>query len=494
VDWREDNPKNENNAKNRESKAYREKLYEEENESLAELTGAYDGDLGDIFLDFKISDTGLGVKEERIDNFFDIDDSYERSDIGMFKVSLGLAIARELVRMLGGDVSVESIYGAGTTVRFSVRQSVFDYSYVNYNERKRREMARRDSNSHLCLPDVKILIVDDSEIALQVEKALFETYEITCDVATSGFDALDKIMVNHYDMAFVSTVLPVMDGIDTVREIRNLEGEEFKKMPIVALSANLVDTSREEILTSGFNELIVKPIELDQAEAMLRSFISQDKIKEKDNDITELEGENKFIEDAEILSGFVNVEEAIKVMGGSFKIFNTFISNYKEEYQTEVQLLKSYVDEDVRRYKNIIHDIKSSSSNIGAYGVERKAANLESAINIGNQQYVRDNTRDFVAMMNDFFKRIDVYMARISHVELPDKKETRDKINKGKLKELRAFLRQNEITPAKEILADIDRYEYGDIDMEFLAALKDFVSSGDYEASSEMIDQYLNSI
>ena len=117
---------------------------------------------------------------------FELDDSYERSDIGMFRVSLGLAIAKELVRMLDGSISAESIYGAGTTIRFSIKQSVFDYSYVNYNERKRKEMARRNANSHLWLPDARILIVDDSELALQVEKTIFDTYGLACDTATSG--------------------------------------------------------------------------------------------------------------------------------------------------------------------------------------------------------------------------------------------------------------------------------------------------------------------
>ena len=101
----------------------------------------------------------------------------------------------------------------------------------------------------------------------------------------------------------------------------------------------------------------------------------------------------------------------------------------------------------MRKYKKIIHDIKTSSANIGAYGIERKAANLESAINIGNQQYARDNTRDFIAMMNDFFKQIDKYMSKINHVEEPAEKEVRDGINKSKLKELRAFLRARDREP-----------------------------------------------
>lgn len=460
----------------------------------SDIERLFENDHDEIYLDFKISDTGIGVKEDRLGTLFDLDDSYERSDIGMFRVSLGLAIAKELVRMLDGTITAESVYGAGTTVRFTIKQSVFDYSYVNYNQRKRKEMARRNANSHLWLPDVKILIVDDSDIALQVEKTLFDTYDLTTDVAMSGFDALDKVMVNHYDMVFIDTVMPVMDGIDTVREIRNLDGEEFKKIPVIALSANTVETSREEILTSGFNEIMVKPIELDQAEAMLRTYISKDKIKEKDNDLSQTDDDINYMEEAVLLARFVAVEDSVRAMGGSFRTFNTFIKNYRDEYQGEVQMLKTYVDDDVRKYRNIIHDIKSSSANIGAYGIERKAANLESAINIGNQQYARDNTRDFMAMMNDFFKQIDKYMSRINHVADTDEKEFRDAINKGKLKELRAFLRANDRPPVESLISDIDRYSYGDIDTEFLTALKDYVSSGDYQTSSEMIDQYLNSI
>ena len=494
VDWRlarrSDEESDEAEAEDYTVSEYSEIIEEPE----TEISRIFDRDHDEVYLDFKISDTGLGVKEERLATLFELDDSYEKSDIGMFRVSLGLAIAKELVRMLDGSISAESIYGAGTTIRFSIKQSVFDYSYVNYNERKRKEMARRNANSHLWLPDVRILIVDDSEITLQVEKTIFDTYGLACDVATSGFDALDNVMVNNYDMVFIDTVMPVMDGLDTVREIRNLDGEEFKKLPLVALSANTVDTSREEILTSGFNDIIVKPIELDQAEAMLRTYISADKIKEKDNELSQTEDDINYIEDAVLLGRFVAVEDAVRAMGGNFQTFNMFLRSYRDEYREEVQMLRKYIDDDVRRYKNIIHDIKSSSANIGAYGIERKAANLEAAINIGNQQYAKDNTRDFVAIMNDFFKQIDKYIARIEHSEETVEKEFKEGINKGKLKELRAFLRAGDREPVEGIMRDIDRYQYGDIDTEFLTALREYLNMGDYQTSSEMIDQYLNSI
>ena len=86
------------------------------------------------------------------------------------------------------------------------------------------------------------------------------------------------------------------------------------------------------------------------------------------------------------------------------------------------------------------------------------------------------------------------YMKKINHVEEPAEKEVRDGINKSKLKELRAFLRAGDREPVEDLIRDIDRYSYGDIDTEFFTALKEYVGTGDYQTSSEMIDQYLNSI
>ncbi len=448
----------------------------------------------DIYLDFKISDTGVGVKEDRLTQLFDLDDSYEKSDIGKFDISLGLAIAKQLVCLMDGEISAESTYGAGTTVTFSIRQSVFDYSYVNYNLNRKKELARRHSNSRLWLPDIRILIVDESELGLQVEKTLFDTYGVVCDTVTSGFDAIDKVMVNQYDIVFMDIVMPVMDGKDTVREIRNLEGEEYRKMPIIAMSVNNVDMSKEDILTSGFSEVLVKPLELDEVEEVLRMFIPEDKIKEKTTDIAPDVDVSQYFEAAKVLKKYISIEDALKMMGGSFDNFNKFITNYKAQYEEDTYMLRDYIDDDVRKFRNIIHNIKSSSGNICAFTIERKAANLESAINIGNMQYAKENTREFVALMKDMYKAVDIYISKITQEEKPQQKEMRDAINRGKLKELRAYLKACELEPAKTLIADIDRYEYGDIDTEFFKALKMTVEAMDYEGASEIIDQYLNSV
>lgn len=446
-----------------------------------------------IYLDVVIADTGVGIKEDRVNNLFDLYDSYDKEDMGQFDIRIKLATARELIKLMDGDVSVSSVYGAGTTVKFSIKQSVFNYEHVNFNSERIKELSLMDAKSRIWLPDVRVLIVDDTDATLQVAKILLDTYELKVDTANSGFEAIDKVMVSSYDMVFINSVMPVMDGADTLKEIRSLSGEEYNKLPVIAMASNIVDGSRDEILKEGFNEVIVKPIELSNLEYMFKLFLPADKIKEKTNDIEQYIRESRFKDDIRILTRYIAVENALKMMGGSFDAFNKFIISYKKEYESETDMLERYIDEDVRHFRSVIHDIKSSSGNIAAYSVERKAANLESAVNIGNMQYVRENIKDFVALMKDMFKDMDEYIARINADDEPTEKEFRENINRAKLKEMRSYMKDGDEKSVKALLSEIEKYEYPETDNEFLKALKMILADMDYQAGSEIIDQYLNS-
>jgi CheY-like chemotaxis protein len=404
-----------------------------------------------------------------------------------------MAIARQLIEIMGGTAEVSSTYGAGTTVRFSIKQQVFDYSYVNYNAKHRREVAFRNSNSRIWLPDVRILIVDDSDVTLQVAKVLFESYELVCDTVVSGFEAVDKVMLNKYDMIFIDTVMPIMDGKDTVREIRSLDDDEYKKIPMIAMSENNIDSTRDEIMSNGFDDVLVKPLEVEEIESILRTFLPEDKIKEKTNDIKQYISESRFKDDVKVLENSIAVENALKMIGGNFDTFNRFIDAFKQDFEKEVPYLGDYLKEDVRKYRNIIHDIKSSSGNIGAFSVERKAANLEAALNIGNMQYARENTSGFVRLMKNMFKDIDKYLESINYYG-PQEKEMLESPDRQLLKDMRTYLREGNKKLVDEIFIEINKYQYGEVATEFLSALTMTVEAMDYEGASEIIDQYLNSI
>ncbi len=463
-----------------------------------------------IFIDFVVADTGMGVKEERLTNFFTLGDSYDRTDVGNLDISIGVAIAYELILMMDGAAEVTSNYGAGTTVRFSIKQRVFDAKPVNYNAKRRQAEELRNSDSRLWFPDVRILLVDDQEISCHTGKVLLESYELICDTATSGFEAVDKIMLNDYDLIFVDEVMPVMDGADTVREIRGLEGDEYKNLPIIALSETGVDSTIDEILAKGFDDAIEKPMEVDDIERIFYSYLEAEKVKEKSNDIGKYISESRYKDQVDVLANSISVEDALKLLGGKFDTFNHYVESFKKDNQESFLRLGDYVDTDIRTYKNLIHQIRVNGANLGANGIVRKAGNLESAINIGNLEYAKDNTPELVSMLEDLFNDIGLYLSRIkgadgdvsespTEVPSPDTQETSADatpvaVDTVKLRQIRAMFRDEKLAEGKATFAEMMEATYDAMDADFMAALSMTITSMDYAGACEIIDQYLNSI
>lgn len=130
----------------------------------------------------------------------------------------------------------------------------------------------------------KILAVDDNRMNLKVLENLLKPYRLTLVSVTSGAEALESIMSKDYDFVFMDHMMPEMDGIETLKRIRDKQGNYFKTVPIIALTANSVSGMREMFLSQGFDAFLSKPIELSAMERVLRRFIPAYKIVDKPED------------------------------------------------------------------------------------------------------------------------------------------------------------------------------------------------------------------
>ena len=126
-------------------------------------------------------------------------------------------------------------------------------------------------------PGVKVLIVDDININLAVAKGLLEPYNMQIDLCSSGFQAIDAVKAKDYDLIFMDHKMPGMDGIEAVERIRSLEGEKYKNLTIIALTANAVSGMREMFLEKGFSDYLTKPINTAELNEILEKWITQDK-------------------------------------------------------------------------------------------------------------------------------------------------------------------------------------------------------------------------
>lgn len=230
-------------------------------------------------LRFSVKDTGMGIRQEDIDlllssSFIRVDQRKNRNIEG---TGLGIAITRQLLDLMGSSLKVESVYGEGSEFYFELEQHIVDDSPMGAVVHKKEKSETKAKNSFTA-KGVNVLAVDDTKTNLIVIKGLLKPYEMTVDMASSGLDCIEKCKDKHYDVILMDHMMPGMDGIDTLKELKkeDLINENTK---VLALTANAISGAEEMYLNNGFDGYLTKPIDVVALDKSLRSNISEDKIE-----------------------------------------------------------------------------------------------------------------------------------------------------------------------------------------------------------------------
>jgi signal transduction histidine kinase/FixJ family two-component response regulator len=231
------------------------------------------------WLTIRVADTGIGIPPEDIGGLFSgYNRAYSKSSNNMEGTCL--PITKAIVTMMGGAVSVESEYGKGSvfTVRIPqgfVRDTPIEDEIVENLQRfNRREILLSDETKivHVQLPHTKVLVVDDVQANLDVIRELLELYGMKVDCLTGGRQAIQRIYEENifYDAIFMDHMMNGMDGVETVRVIREEIGSEYaKNIPIIALTANVTGENGKQYIEKGFQAFLSKPIDVFQLDAVV---------------------------------------------------------------------------------------------------------------------------------------------------------------------------------------------------------------------------------
>ena len=239
-----------------------------------------DTDEDTVELSISVSDTGMGIRKEDIPYLFD---AFKRVDEGSNRhiegTGLGLSIVKQLVELMDGTISVNSIYGEGSTFTVIIKQIVSDHSAVGELNIHSQTMGKRSNyESSFMAPEARILIVDDNEMNLEVESRLLVDTDMGIDKALSGKDALNKTLKVHYDAIFMDHLMPGMDGIECLEQLRNQAGGLNRNTPVIILTANAGSENRELYKQAGFDGYLVKPVSGEAMEEALIHHISSEKV------------------------------------------------------------------------------------------------------------------------------------------------------------------------------------------------------------------------
>ena len=216
-----------------------------------------------VWIQFRIADTGIGIspsKHEEIFNAFkQIDSSFTREYGGL---GIGLATCQQTINILGGDISLTSEEGKGSTFIISLPFRVAHYDGLDeyqYSFDGVRHWGR-----------YAILVVEDNPVNQKILRAILEKMDYEVFTADNGFESITAVEENAIDLIFMDCQMPVMDGYEASRAIR-LKGPKFQQIPIVAVTANATTADLQRCIESGMNDTICKPVKkLELAEKLAK--------------------------------------------------------------------------------------------------------------------------------------------------------------------------------------------------------------------------------
>ena len=238
-----------------------------------------------ITLRISISDTGIGIPEEKKDlvfqKFTQVDSSPTRKEGG---TGLGLAITKQLVELMGGTLELSSRENEGSTFSFVLSfikanenskknndNSILPYTGSLHNNRLHSPMQSIDNT----LPSMtRILLVEDNAINQRVASAMLNKLGFTIDIAGNGIEAIDALKQITYSLVIMDLQMPLMGGLEATKKIRKMEtGTIDPDIPIIAMTANATQQDKMNCLNAGMNDFISKPVTIPALQELLNKWV-----------------------------------------------------------------------------------------------------------------------------------------------------------------------------------------------------------------------------
>jgi PAS domain S-box-containing protein len=322
-------------------------------------------------LAFVVTDQGRGIPETELDNVFEhftqVDDSSGAKNPG---VGLGLSIVKKLTNILGGEVSVESTLGRGS--RFTVRLPFILAELMS-------DDAPRSVATGIEVEGSRILVVEDNVMNQLLMRELLSKWGAEVTLAENGQVAVELVSKHKYDLVLMDIQMPVMNGYEATRQIRETLGLPSHDLPIVALTASVVIEQRDKALEVGMNAFVSKPF----VPAALRKVIEGNLAFSRfERDVSDHDNPPTRIDPAILTEQTLgNTELAVTVI-------DLFLTQLDESVD---QIELAWSQSDLESIRFVAHKLKSSAGSVGAKGLASLLAELEAAADSGNLDYQGDH-------------------------------------------------------------------------------------------------------
>ncbi len=334
-------------------------------------------------------------------------------------------------------------------------------------------------------PDANVLIVDDNAVNLTVAEGIMEPLKMKIDTVTSGKAAVDKISRFHYDIVFMDHMMPELDGVETTHIIRRFH-PEYDDVPIIALTANAVEGTKEMFCREGMNDFIPKPIELRLLASKVKQWIPIEKVQKIHHTRNIDKGEKKS---DHIVVGDLDIKYAMEFLV-SEELFWKVLKVYYHSIDKKAKLIKELEEaENWTEYTIEVHALKNSSKQIGAMVLSERAAAMEKA----------GNARDALSIHRHTDKMLEQYMGYRSILEPFCADSAKGDAGKEKVPaeavqncfgRMRGAVDDLDMDGMEEVIQEMDQYRYEGWQKEMFARLKEAVEEIDVDSCEAIMIEW----
>ena len=327
-----------------------------------------------VKIEFKVADSGIGIAKEKqqkvFEEFSQADDSTTRKYGG---TGLGLAICNRIISLMGGKLNLDSEIDNGSTFYFTLPFEIAD-NVVN----------SENFIEELKIKSAKILVAEDNLVNQKLIKNLLNKLNLDCDIAQNGQEALNLFIKNRYDLILLDCQMPITDGYSATLEIRKFEKENnLEPISILALTANAFKEDKEKCLSVGMDDVIIKPIDMNDFINKLNRYI-----KTKQNSLNK----EKI------------VNNVASVMGLDKEDVEDLINSFFKDFIKQKTLLKSAIEQkNYKQVNEIAHSIAGAASNLRIDEISVPARSLNNLLRDKNS-YTEDELKKAQELAEILFK------------------------------------------------------------------------------------------
>ncbi|MBF0303147.1 MAG: response regulator [Desulfamplus sp.] len=486
-------------------------------------------------LKFSVSDTGIGITDEQITKLFSAFSQADNSITRRFGgTGLGLTISKNLVERMGGEISVSSKIGKGSTFSFTA-----NFSHNPMLQKKDRHRAILDSGIFASpvenmdmIRNARVLIVDDNILNQQVAAEILIGGGVIVEIANNGKEAVDAINRNQYqintehssinqkkspigingkddvinkkqyDLVLMDVQMPVMGGYEAVSLIR--VDKNFRDLPIIAMTAHATIGAKEDCIAAGMNDYISKPIDPEQLYKVLVKWIKpgigelteEIKINGKSSENKNFNVNVELPETVDLpeTSAGINIKTGLQRINGNRRLYKQMLFDFAKKYSDLTDEIRTkIVENNLSEANRIAHTVKGAAGNLSIDSVQSAAFKLEKAtkerIPEFNYNKLLSDLEQSLKPVIEYIKSLpkDSVQSTLSQNIKTDYRETRIALMKM------AQLLKASNSDAENYLDELQNLKGSGFDEE-LQLIEEFMSNFDFENAQKPLQRILGEL